>query len=81
MRLRKDIWFKQIVSELKARGFEPGGMACPNIVSSYCRNSMTVEIRGGHMLRVIRHRQEREYPNCSLSGAIEVIEQAASNKD
>ena len=80
MRLHKSKWFHIIVAELKQRGFEPGGMACPNVVSSYCRHSITVELRGGHMLRILRHRQcEREYENCSLAAAIEIIEKEASN--
>jgi len=80
MRLRKDSWFRAVVSELQARGFEPGGLACPNIVSSFCHNGVTIEIRGGRTLIVRRRGYERDHSGCDLAFAIKIIEEAVRIK-
>ena len=76
MRMHKGKWFRQVVAELKRQGFNPGGMVIPHVVSSYRRQRVTAELRGGNLLRVL-HGDGRvdEHPGCDLAQAVRIIVQ------
>lgn len=76
MRMHKGEWFRQVVAELKRQGSNPGGLAIPHVVSSYRRQRVTVEPRGGHMMRVLHGDGRVEaHTACDLAQAVRIIEQ------
>jgi hypothetical protein len=76
MRLCRGKWFRSVVAELKRQGFNPGGMAIPHVVSSYRRQRVTVELRGGNLLRVLHgDRRVEEHRACDLAQAVRIIAQ------
>jgi hypothetical protein len=76
MHLRKGKWFRDVVAELKLRGFTPGGAAVPRLVSSYRRERVTVEIRGGNTLRIVHHDGSAHlHQSCDFARAVQIIAQ------
>ncbi len=76
MRMHKGKWFRSVVAELKSRGFTPGGLAIPHVVSSYRRQRVTVELRGGHMMRVLHGDGRVEaHTACDVAQAVRIIAQ------
>lgn len=76
MRRYRDEWAARICNELEARGFVRDFKAIPRNILSFKRDSVAVELRACHFVRVLRPDgiREREYPKCEVNDALKIIQ-------
>jgi hypothetical protein len=73
---RYDKWSVPIIRILTSHGFRRDAKAVPRSIFVFHRHrdGVTVELRGCHLMRVLRNGGIREYSNVSVGEALQIIQ-------